>query len=52
MLYSISKKSSSRHELKKIMNIRAKASKKVCHSSSDYSIENLDSNSFLASDIS
>ena len=46
IIYSIAKKSGSRHDIKKIKNIRAKYSKKTSDSSSD----DLDSDSSLARD--
>ena len=42
ILYSIAKKSGSRHELKKIKNIKANASKKCSNYSSKYSSNGLD----------
>ena len=51
MLFSITKKSRSRFELKNINNVREKASKKRCDSISNYSSDELDSDSLLSSDI-
>ena len=50
MLYIISKKSGSHREIKKIKKIRAKDSKKGCHSNSGSFSDNLDSNSLLVRD--
>ena len=50
MLYIIAKKSGLRRELKKIKNIRAKASKKRRYSSSDSSSSGLDYDSYVSSD--
>ena len=52
ILYSISKKSGSRREIKKINKIQAKTSKNGRDSISDYSSDRLDSDSSLASDSS
>ena len=52
MVYSITKKFSSRHEIKNINNIRSKASKKGCHYSNGSPSDYLDSYSSLASDSS
>ena len=48
MLFSITKKSRSRFELKNINNVREKASKKRCDSISNYSSDELDSDSSLS----
>ena len=50
MLYNISKKSGSCHEIKNIKKIRAKASNNSCDSSSDSFSDDLDYDSSLASD--
>ena len=52
MLYSIAKKSGSRHEIKEIEKIPGKASKKRPKYSSNYSSDDSDSNSSLAINIS
>ena len=52
MLYNISKKSGLRRELNKIKKIRGGYSKKGCDSSSNYSSDDSDSDSSLASDSS
>ena len=52
MLYSIANKSGSRREIKKIKNIRSKASKRGRHSSRGSSSDYLDSDSLLARDSS